>query len=179
MSSAQPTSARDLIERQLVMLTRLAEIGMELAEGAAATADPALTYARVARGVRMTIALQSRLLKDLAELDRGDAQAQAAKVAARRARIHTLVERAIEAGQDDEDEIERLSDEARERLYDGDEFDDLLDRPIAEVVALICRDLGLAADWSGPAPPPLPRGSGGGGPRVGVVEGAQGRCRPP
>src|SRR5687767_8630850 len=89
-AAAPATDARALIERQLAMLTRLAEIGMEIAEacgreavaapgageGAAQTPerlrDPGLAFARVARAVRMTIALQSRLAKDLAALDRTD-----------------------------------------------------------------------------------------------------------
>src|SRR4051794_18794903 len=76
--------ARALIERQLATLTRLAEIGMEIAEAAGRQAaaaqsdageaalpgDPGLTYSRAARAVRLTIALQSRLAKDLAALDR-------------------------------------------------------------------------------------------------------------
>jgi hypothetical protein len=136
--------ARALVERQLAMLTRLAEIGMEIAEAAPAAADPALTYARVARAVRMTIALQSRLLKDLAALDRTDALARSAQVQARTRRIHRLVEQAIETQHDDEDEIERLSGDAWERLRDEDDCADLFERPIAETVARICRELGLS-----------------------------------
>jgi hypothetical protein len=147
--------ARALIERQLQLLTRLADIGMDIAEvagirarasldadAAEPTVDPGLTYARAARAVRLTIALQSRLLKDLAALDRTETEA-------RKRRIHRIVERAIETEHDDADEIERLSDEARERLWDEDDCGDLLDRPIEEIVASICRDLGLDPDGIG------------------------------
>jgi hypothetical protein len=84
---ADPSAAgRALVERQLGVLTELAEIGMEIARGAgrcaveslegdaAATGpDPTLAYSRAARAVRMTIALQARLLKALPELDRAEA----------------------------------------------------------------------------------------------------------
>ena len=168
------------------MLSRLAEIGMEIAEAAGRQAaaaegsdapplrDPALAYARVARAVRMTIALQSRLAKDLSELDRAEGKAAAAKASVRRSRLHRLVEQAIEAGRAgdedfDEDEIERLSTEAWERLTDAaDEADFAGCAPLAEVVARICEDLQLSPDWtarlmaaagvgaSGPEPPPPP-----------------------
>ena len=143
-ASAEPGArARAVIERELAMLTRLAEIGMEIAEAAGRQAcggaddpqatsdgpfrtDPALAYARVARAVRMTLALQARLAKDLADLDRADSQARAARAAARRSRLHRLVEQAIEAEEAghadwDEDEIERLSADAWERLTDAED----------------------------------------------------------
>ena len=162
-----PAQARALIERQLAMLSRLAEIGMEIAEAAGRQAtgaagesdapfrtDPALAYARVARAVRMTIALQSRLAKDLSELDQAEGKSEAARVAARRSRLHRLVEQAIEAGRAgdedfDEDEIERLSSDAWERLTDAaDEADFAGCAPFAEVVARICEDLQLSPDWT-------------------------------
>ena len=163
-------SARALIERQLAMLTRLAEIGMEIAEAAGRQAapddrqggsepafrgDPGLAFARVARAVRMTIALQSRLAKDLADLDRAESQAAAAQVRARRARLHRLVEQAIEAehaGHDDwdDDKIERLSSDAWERLTDAADDLDLVaaHAPFAQVVARICADLRLSPEWT-------------------------------
>jgi hypothetical protein len=152
LDATEADPPRALVEAQLRMLTRLAEIGMEIAEvaglqakasldGAVPSVDPGLTYARVARAVRMTIALQSRLLKELPALNR-------ALVEARRRRVRRLVDQAIEAEHDDADEIERLSDEALEHLRDPDDLAELLNRPIHEVVALICKDLGLSPDWA-------------------------------
>ena len=161
-----------MIERQLARLDRLAEIGMEIAEAAGRQAaqaapespqggsepaplrDPALAYARVARAVRMTIALQSSLAKDLADLDRTEAQAAATQVRARRARLHRLVEQAIEAehaGDEDfdDDEVERLSRDAWEALADADDGADFAGcAPFAEVVARICDDLRLSPEWT-------------------------------
>ena len=62
-------------------------------------------------------------------------------------RVQRLVERAIEAECEDGNEIEGLSDEARERLRDEEEFGDLMSRPFGETVVLIARDLGLSPDW--------------------------------
>src|ERR1700761_2821340 len=69
---------RSRIERQLEMLGELAELGLEVAQIVerrakavdAGTSDAdlqgvAMAYARVARAVRMTLLLQSRLINDL------------------------------------------------------------------------------------------------------------------
>ncbi|MGZ3401320.1 MAG: hypothetical protein ACXU8W_19260, partial [Caulobacteraceae bacterium] len=66
---------RARLDRQLARLDRLADLGLEIAEGLAAQAkgtgprvaegDVALAYDRVARAVRMAVMLQSRLMQDL------------------------------------------------------------------------------------------------------------------
>ena len=168
-SADAPTAARALIERQLGLLTRLAEIGMEIAEAAGRQAtgaaradggqdaplgDPALAYARVARAVRMTVFLQARLAKDLAALDKAEGAVAAARAARRRAGLHRLVEQALAEGEPatdedrDEDEIERLSCEAWERLRDAEDDAALLGLSFSEVVARICQDLRLSPAWT-------------------------------
>ncbi len=171
---------RGLIERQLWILGRLAEAGLNIAlaierqatrgeatgtEGAppeavpVAKGDLALAYGRAARAVRLTIALQARLLKELQALDEGAARkfaAEAAKPdrdrqtaqAARKARVERIVERLIRAEARDEAEGDRLTDEAYERLEHDDIYGDLLRKPVSEIIALVCQDLGLAPDWS-------------------------------
>jgi hypothetical protein len=171
--AARAAQAHALIDRQLAMLTRLAEIGMEIAEAAGRRAcalaeggeaapslvaqgpDPGLAYARAARAVRLTIALQSRLAKDLAALDEAQARANGAEAARRRDRAHAHVEQAAEDQRDDTDEVEALSSRAWERLTDLDD-DDLLLRPIGEVVARICEDLGLSPAFVASAFPDAP-----------------------
>jgi hypothetical protein len=157
-------AAQALIDRGLDLLTRLADIGMEIAEAAgrravalaetpaspADAADPALAYARAARAVRLTIALQSRLLAERAALGRAQALARAAEAGRRRERIHAKVERALEAERADEDEVEQLSSRVWEQLRETED-DDLAARPVAEVVARICRDLGLSPAWDAAA----------------------------
>ena len=146
-----------LLEGRMAMLTRLAEIGMEIAEAAGRRAaalagggetgptDPGLTFSRVARAVRLTIALQSRLAQDLAALGETRGRARAKAAAHRRNRVQAEVERAIEAeyADADADVCNELSRVLWERLNDTDETD-ILDRPMDELVALICRDLGLS-----------------------------------
>jgi len=160
--------ARALGERQLHMLTRLAEIGLEIAAAverrataeastpgdAASGCDWGLVYARIARAVHLTIALQSKLLKDVIALDEGrvptvdaEAEARRARTDARIDRIGRIAHRVLEAECDDEDAVERLSSTLWERLEDEDICGDLSDRPIGEIVALICKDLGLDPDW--------------------------------
>jgi hypothetical protein len=196
--------ARALIEGQMAMLTRLAQIGMTIAEtcgreaAAAADAgpdaaepasprDPGLTFARVARAVRMTIALQSRLAKDLAALDRADEQAERTRRSRRRDSLSGLIEEAARfqiaarrragdtrwADEDAiEDEIEQLSAEAYERLLDAED-DDFPDAAFHEAVAGIARDLGLSPDWTArllatAADPPAHPGGGVVAPRPGA-----------
>ncbi|OYX31267.1 MAG: hypothetical protein B7Y99_10350 [Caulobacterales bacterium 32-69-10] len=170
-----PAAPRTLIERQMAKLERLSEIGMEIAEAAgqraralaegdptdttdAAAAEPGLSFARAARAVRLTIALQSRLVEALAALDRGEALARVGEASRRRNRIQRLVEDAAEAEGCDAEEVERLSSEVWERLDEQDDAD-LLDAPIEQVVARICRDLGLSPEltvWPVPHPSPGP-----------------------
>lgn len=171
-------AAHALVERQLAMLTRLAEMGMAIAEAterwalaaldAAAASpvltedgppalpagfrgDPGLVYSRVARAVRLTLMLQTRLLKDLPALIRADALVRIDQAQQRRERAHRLTLRAIRAEHDEADAVEVLSDEAWERLRDEGLDDDLETRPLGEVVARICRDLGLSPDWGAEA----------------------------
>ena len=179
-ASAPPQAAADaraLIERQMAVLSRLTEIGMEVAEACGRRAvgeapaerpvaasnpspDPGLVFARVARAVRLTIALQSRLMKDLAALDRAAAFAEADRRRGRRAYLGGLVEEAartlVEArrkaegryrGEEDaaEDEIEQMAEAAYERLTDAEDGD-LDGLSFDEAVAAVCRDLGLSPD---------------------------------
>jgi hypothetical protein len=108
--------------------------------------------------VRLTIMLQSKLVGELQASEEGAARKAAAlaRQEARsdpeyvhKARVEGIVERVAKAEcGDDEDEIDRLVAEAAERLDDGDIYGEVLSRPIGELVALICRDLGLEPDWA-------------------------------
>jgi hypothetical protein len=161
---------RALIERQLWVLGRLAEAGLALAlaiaqQGTTEDApqvvpgDIALAYGRVSRAVRLTVALQAKTLQDLQALDEiaarrldGDlskAERERQGLAQQRKdRVQRIVERVIEAEGADETEVDRLADEAVERLEHDDIYGDLATRPVGEIIALVCRDLGLSPDWS-------------------------------
>ena len=153
-------ASRAMIERQMARLERLADIGMEIAEAAGRraralaedggadvqAADPALAYSRAARAVRLTLALQSNLAEGLKALDRARDLERIGRAGHRRHRIHRLIEQAARAEGCDAYEARGLASDAWERLTDTDD-DDILDRPFEEVVALICRELGLPGDW--------------------------------
>jgi hypothetical protein len=164
------------LQRQAERLEQLAEVGLRLAatlEGEAAEARAAggpvrdgvaMAFGRVSRAVRLSVLLHARLLSDMDEADRRgryvspmDREAEDARLAdeeARRdpayghkARVEAIVGRVARAEIDDEDRLERLTTEAAERLDDEDLYGDVLTRPVGELVALICRDLGLDPDW--------------------------------
>jgi hypothetical protein len=184
---APGAAPRALIERQLWVLGRLAEVGLNVAlaieqqataaaeapdaaepppasrpptpkPGRVVQGDIALAYARASRAVRLTVALQARLIKDLQALDeaaarlrRGEqAEAERARQAletARKERVERIVERVIRAELSDEVEADRLAEAAWERLDADEIYGDLLAQPVGEIIARLCRDLGLAPDW--------------------------------
>jgi len=190
MSAAQttPTAASlagPLAERQLALLGRLNEIGMDVAEAVgrrarAATeqddlAGVAMACSRVARAVRQTVLLESKVVADLDALEAGTARraSDAAKAADEaltlaqnnhKARVERIVERAAVARHgEDEERVDRLVAEAAERLDDVDMYGDVLSRPVSELVDEICAALDLEPDWprgvreAWSAPPPSPR----------------------
>jgi hypothetical protein len=167
--------SRALRERQLEMLQRLAEEGMRLAEAIAsrvtapepdAAAPPledlqavALAHARVARTVRLTLLLQSKIAEDIQAAGRLAVQdaredARQANLAApqlrhqRRAHVQRIVGRVAMGQRLEREVVERLMREAVERL-DQDEIYGLpQSRPLSELIEHICRDLRLTPDWS-------------------------------
>jgi hypothetical protein len=117
----------------------------------------AMAYARAARAVRMTLALQSRVLRDLEAVERQaacsapfEAGQRASARAERKRRIARILTRVIDAAAPDDapEAIEALAAEASERLADEDICGDALTRPMGEIIARICADLGLDPDWS-------------------------------
>jgi hypothetical protein len=169
---------RAVIVRQLQVLGELAELGLDIARAIARQAasqapgeapaetppettrapqvvkgDISLAYARVARAVRLTLALQSRLLQDLQAWDEvatrhlQGGRSNAARE--RKARVRRILHRVIDAEVGDAADGDRLAGEVRERLEHDDIYGDVLARPVGELVAMICRDLGLSPDWIG------------------------------
>jgi hypothetical protein len=168
---------RALLDRQLERLDRLAEMGLAIAgeiqrrvTAAEAASEPdavlhhaALDFARVARAVRMTLALQSRLVRDFktppkagaAGADNDDEDVRWEVVwepepptrDQQRFQARRVVRRVGEDCGLDTETVERLDAEATERLERDDIYADILARPFSEVVADLCRDLGLSPDW--------------------------------
>ena len=151
-ASAAPADwARPTVERQLQMLGRLAEAGLEIAIALEAQAkggeavvegDIAMAYNRVARAVRQTIMLQSKLIEALQARE----TTRAGRKSAARGSAARILRGVIEDHTGDKERTERLNAEAAERL-EREDFGDLLTRPFGEIVTGICKDLGLSPDW--------------------------------
>ncbi len=180
---ADTDGAAERRERHLGMLAELAEIGMDLArdvrrraleaaetvsgdadtapqdgiavQGSAVNprADWGLVFARIARAVRQTVALEARLAAD-AENTRAQrgAAAEGRLVAAERVRskqqkdrVRRLVEGMI-VSEAEGHRAENLRLDLDERLEDPDIEAELGWRPIGVIVAAICEDLGIKAD---------------------------------
>ena len=128
-----------------------------------ALAKQGMAFSRAARAVRLTALLQSRLLLDMEHaqgraayqqrdesrraLEAAEAEAFEDPAFGHKVRVEAIVERVARGQVDDEDRLDRLMTEACERLGDDDIYGDVLTRPVGELVALICRDLGLDPDW--------------------------------
>ena len=152
----------------------VAEASRETAAIAARWASHAQTYARLARAARQCYALAAKFDVD-SDTRRAQAlkaaTAEAAAAAARAADPFTgrwtdsrdpgqdrrddvagiitpLIEKAVDA-LDDPVRAERLYVSLYERLDDPDDTEGLMDRPLGQVVAQICRDLGIEPDWEG------------------------------
>ena len=120
---------------------------LEPAEPEAPPIDYSLRFGRIARAVRQTLALQERF-----DAERGPRPPKAPWEAAgerrrrsllRLAQVEEIAERVLEG----ETDAERLTDALHERIEDA-ELTDFADRPLGELVAGVCRDLGVAIDWS-------------------------------
>jgi hypothetical protein len=114
-----------------------------------------MAYARAARAVRLTVLAQSKVMRDLeaAEgLDEAYRGGQAerwrkgrdAAAEARKAKVARILRR-VARGQD-EDAAEAVTLDGIER-FDEDVYGDVLSRPLGEIFARICADLGLAPNW--------------------------------
>jgi hypothetical protein len=165
-----PDAERD--ERHDLWLKQLGELSMTLARDLASRAkdqdaDPAKVAAafdRVARAVRLTIALETKLAEDRKARDRGDPgkeraawkarwDAQWAKeppAQRRRDILRNVIPDMIRARDEREPWRERKERyEEAEDLIDRELDDsDVLNRPITEVIAVICETLGVEPDWS-------------------------------
>lgn len=166
--SADPSAPRN--ETRLAMLRELADIGMALvrglpgqsAEAETNRADLGLQFARISRAVRQTLALEERMEADGLDREAALQRRLAAERAAEEKRLATerrcrvtlhrrevgeRVEQLFDAQVDDGD-AEDLHERIAEWTYDYRETDDDADRSIPELIAQICKALGLAPDWS-------------------------------
>ena len=167
---AQIAIAVERGEQDLRMLSRLAEIAMELAEAQGAyvkarliaasadgaslapNEDPTAPFNKIAQTVRRILALRAKLAHDIG-VDHRHLLGQRDGRRAKLAKAHKDTKRNdIEAGfrdalaedfaDEDQEEVERYL-EYVEELFDRDELHGYLDRPVGETVARLCKTLGL------------------------------------
>jgi hypothetical protein len=153
--TSNPAEAR--AQHRFEVLRELVDIGMELARDVrrealapvapeAAKVDYSLRFGRIARAVRQTLALQERF-----DAEHRERRAKVEKSSAGEARVRGLM-RKIKVGEIvervlDETDAEHLTDALNERLEDAEDTA-FADRPLGELVAGVCRDLGVTIDWS-------------------------------
>ena len=168
-------SAETMAERHQRMLKKLAEMAMELSEAAheeavaeiaARKADPAepepvrdpmLSFSRMARVVRQTVALEAKLEKECRTESQGNvwadyycryAMATFASDEQKR-RVRRVVKREIERSAHRDDEREILTEHLSERLDDEGEWRDLTNgRSTGEIIEALCEVLGLDPNWN-------------------------------
>ncbi|HWF01430.1 MAG TPA: hypothetical protein VG248_16640 [Caulobacteraceae bacterium] len=198
-------------EERLAMLRELAELGMALTReltrrtlespeapegGPAADAnpkgaprtipgprhDPAESFARLSRAVRLTLALEAKAEEELSALitgvkDRAAASPPAANdggfpsgrlprdyPSAHRNKVRDAIFDVINREVTDIYPAQETLDLLYERLIEGERYDAFVHRPLKEAVAAICDDLGLHPDWSrwtDDGFPPRPTGESG------------------
>ena len=177
MTAAAPTFEADtpslhdreraLLERQLEMLDRVARAAVNISTAvetevkAAAEAEDGSHADRLARldvasraqeraahGLRMTLLLQTRVFDALKALERGKAIALVPLAMERKARVTRIVGRiASEEHPNNVLKLHQLRAETAERLQDDALYGDIMTKPISELIAMICKDLGLDPDW--------------------------------
>jgi hypothetical protein len=154
------TSAEDMAARQGGMLAELAELTLDAARilhgrlGEAQTPaearDLGLAFQRVSRSLRQTLMLEARLAKDRRAAEREDeaagARAREDQVQTRKFKVRQAVSREVLDACEDEEEAEPLLEELEACLDDYVRGHDFEASSLEELVAILCRDLGLDDD---------------------------------
>ena len=146
-------------ERHEAILTRLAELGMSLAEDLHARAvaakdektagEMSLAFHRISRSLRQTLALETRLERERKLASREAAQDAARETLDRVQKKRSVIRRAIARdvwAEYEGDEAEALIDDLDARVYDASQDETFLDEPVETLVARIRENLGLPAN---------------------------------
>ena len=139
-------SLREMIDmgRELTrLLLQRARAQAEAAAPDASVPDHSIGYNRLARAVRRTVLLAEKLAQPPKPAVSAAALRHHDKARTRIIReVEDVIQRRAD-GDEDEDE-ESLNAELNERVDGIDVIDDIEDRPVADIIADIVRDLGLA-----------------------------------
>jgi hypothetical protein len=150
-------SKRDeMAERQGRILGELAELGMSLARdlhGRALAADTpkavvdlGIAFHRISRSVRQTLALEAKLDRDREQAARGDrveaVRERQGRISQRADQVRAVTARAIWT-EAEGDEAERLLNDLDDWLEVESFARDFADRPIEDLIARVCADLGV------------------------------------
>ncbi len=154
-------SAVEMAERHGRILARLSELGLAQAERlhdrAMAAEDPktaadlGLTFHRVSRGIRQSIALEAKLVRDAARAEREATAATAAvqprmsavRIAQRKAAVQKAVEQ-IFFNEREPDEAEWFAELLEDQLTIDALSDDFGLEPLDVHIARICADFDIA-----------------------------------
>jgi hypothetical protein len=166
----------DMAERHGRVLGELADLGLAAARSlsgkieAAETREEAeamaLAFHRVARSVRLTVALEMRLTRERHAAAKEHRGIAARAVEARKAQVQAAVTRAV-YDERDSAETDRLLEELDDLLYEETLYESFADGPVEACIARIRRGLGL--------PPEAPAND----PRPPYAAGAQAYAHPP
>jgi hypothetical protein len=145
-----PAAART--ERCLALLERVAVKGVALAEAVKedGSAESAEAFAKLSRGVRLTITLITKI-QEGPRTRRSDAEAPdpyAALKTGRKAKVRGLVRDVIDRETPDPEESDALLDALEERLLCDEAYDVIEGLPLRDIVERLCADLELNPDWS-------------------------------
>ena len=102
-------------------------------------ADLSLRFHRISRSIRMSLALDAKLVSGFqAEMK----ERKAAVLTERKALAKEAVSRLVDRDTPDRD----LHRERSDRI-EREDLEDFSDKPVSEIIAIICADLGITPDW--------------------------------
>ena len=104
--------------------------------------DLSLRFHRISRSIRMSLALDAKLISGF------QAQVQDRKAAVLTER-KALAKEAVSCQVDRDTPDRDLHRERSDRIEreDLEDFEDFSDKPVSEIIAVICKDLGITPDW--------------------------------
>ena len=133
-------------------LRQLVAIGMDMARmlqdqaREASACDPgvigpdlSLRFHRISRSIRMSLALDAKLVAGFQDRAK---ERKVAELTERKALAKEAVSRQVDRDTPDRD----LHRERSDRI-EREDLEDFSDKPVSEIIAIICADLGITPDW--------------------------------